>query len=225
VLTTPASAPRHPESEIAPVAYSHNEEGPGQHRFDAHDKWGNNIGYATAQDKPTHVQIRTLYVVPGARGHGIASKLLDIATGYFPGREMRLKPHPFEDERWPGEGGLDEDQLRDFYRSRGFADDQPRADGDWEGWERMVRHPAPDDRLPHRHTGGRESYHGTKASSAQPAGGFRNPQYGAGQIYGSHIEQDATGLPLSGERPQHLHRPAGPTTDPCAGHPQLEAGT
>jgi hypothetical protein len=55
---------------------------------------------------------------------------------------MRLKPHPFEDERWPGEDGLGEDQLRGFYRSRGFEDDRPREDGDWEGWERMMRHAA-----------------------------------------------------------------------------------
>jgi hypothetical protein len=79
-------------------------------------------------------------VVPGARGNGIASKLLDNILGHFPGQEMRLKPQPFEDERWPGEDGLDEDQRRSFYRSRGFEDDRPREDGDWEGWERMMRH-------------------------------------------------------------------------------------
>lgn len=129
--------------DIGQISYSHREEEPGKHRFDAHDEWDNNVGYAAAEEKPSHVFIDSIYVRPGARGHGIASKLLDNVTSHFPGRELRLKPNPFENDRWrEPDDAPDEDVLREFYRSRGFRAYDRQPGDPWDAAEHMTKQAA-----------------------------------------------------------------------------------
>lgn len=132
----PASGPTLPDREFT---FKHAEFDPGEHYFHAHDRQGDQAGYANVSEKAArgaggpHVLINKLYVRPGDRGQGIGSRLLEEITGHFRGRELRLKPYPIED------GELDPDELRDFYARRGFDDYVPRGDEGWDCWDYMTR--------------------------------------------------------------------------------------
>lgn len=124
-----------------PEEYAHRETAPGRHRFSALDGWGNELGYADVREKPGHVWLHNLYVHPDDRGRGTAGQLVDNVIAHFPGREIRLHPHP-SPEGWESEEDLgpDDDVLRDFYGRHGFGDYHP-AEGDKAGSsEHMVRH-------------------------------------------------------------------------------------
>jgi 2'-5' RNA ligase/predicted GNAT family acetyltransferase len=106
------------EAAQGEISYSHHEEGHGRHRFDA--RAGDRLaGYAKAVEHPGHIALDEVFVQPEDRGQGIASRLVDSVTGHFPGREVRLKPEPYGHPYPPG---LDENQLRGFYRAKGFGE-------------------------------------------------------------------------------------------------------
>lgn len=117
------------QPKTAGIIYSHTEDEPGKHTFDAHDEeTGRNAGYATVEEGgPRHAFIDEVYVHPDYRRSGIARQLMGNALGHFPGREVNLRPAPYEKpdatRRGPGES-----QLRGFYRSFGFEDDPDLPD-------------------------------------------------------------------------------------------------
>ena len=124
-----------------PEEYAHEETAPGRHRFSALDGWGNEPGYADVREKPGHVWLHNLYVHPNDRGRGTAGQLVDNVVAHFPGREIRLHPHP-SPEGWERDDDLgpDEDVLRDFYGRHGFGDYHPREGDEGGSFEHMVRH-------------------------------------------------------------------------------------
>lgn len=126
-----------------PEEYAHEETAPGRHRFSALGRWGNELGYADVHEKPDHVWLHNLYVHPDDRGRGIAGQLVDNMIAHFPGREIRLYPHP-SPEGWErdDELGPDTDVLRDFYARHGFEDYRPREGDKASSYEHMVRHAA-----------------------------------------------------------------------------------
>ena len=99
----------------------------GQHWFSAeHD--GDEVGHAHVIEQRgpggPHAEIRRLWTNPQYRGRGIGSRLLDNVAEHFEGHELRLKPYPTGED-----GDPDEDDLREYYGSRGFRDYQLK-DGD-----------------------------------------------------------------------------------------------
>jgi hypothetical protein len=136
-----SAKPRRPARfHVGPVTYSRSEFALGAHRFDAHDEWGNNVGFAAPQEDRNHGRIETIYVVPGARGNRIASLLLDNIRGHFPRREwcadcghrLDSAAHAREHKRMQQEAVLparDPSQQNDPERPHGFlpARGRPRS--------------------------------------------------------------------------------------------------
>ena len=113
----------------------------GVHWFSAETAAGEEAGYAHVLEMAgpggPHVEISTLWTGPFHRRQGIGSQLIEEVAGYFPDREIRLKPYPIDED-----GTQTTEDLEEFYAGRGF-DRYRLRDGDpWSLGEYMTRPPA-----------------------------------------------------------------------------------
>ena len=164
----------------------------GQHWFSAeHD--GDEVGHAHVIEQRgpggPHAEIRRLRTNPQYRGRGIGSRLLDNVAEHFEGHELRLKPYPAGED-----GDPDEDDLREYYGSRGFRD-YHLEDGDpFELYDYMTK---PGARRPQE-----KARPGAPGERRSPAASPFYLHGGPNRVEpGGFIHQDA--MPLSHGRARH----------------------
>ena len=137
VLRGRPAGPDRQQADEGSFTYHYARYEGGQHWFSAeHD--GDEVGHAHVIEQRgpggPHAEIRRLRTNPQYRGRGIGSRLLDNVAEHFEGHELRLKPYPAGED-----GDPDEDDLREYYGSRGFRDYQLKDGDPFELYDYMTR--------------------------------------------------------------------------------------
>jgi GNAT superfamily N-acetyltransferase len=195
VLRGRPAGPDRQQADEGSFTYHYARYEGGQHWFSAeHD--GDEVGHAHVIEQRgpggPHAEIRRLRTNPQYRGRGIGSRLLDNVAEHFEGHELRLKPYPTGED-----GDPDEDDLREYYGSRGFRDYQLKDGDRFELHDYMTKPGSPgrQEEARHRVPGGRG---GRRSQAARPFylhGGPNRVEPGG------FIHQDA--MPLSHGRARH----------------------
>jgi len=136
----PRGRPAGPDRQQAgedSFSYHHAPYEGGQHWFSA-ERDGDEVGHAHVIEQRgpggPHAEIRRLWTNPRYRGRGIGSRLLDNVAEHFEGHELRPKPYPAGED-----GDPDEDDLREYYGSRGFRDYQLKDGDPFELYDYMTK--------------------------------------------------------------------------------------
>ena len=137
VLRGRPAGPDRQQADEGSFTYHYARYEGGQHWFSAeHD--GDEVLHAHVIEQRgpggPHAEIRRLRTNPQYRGRGIGSRLLDNVAEHFEGHELRLKPYPAGED-----GDPDEDDLREYYGSRGFRDYQLKDGDPFELYDYMTR--------------------------------------------------------------------------------------
>ncbi len=110
------------------ITYEHDKYGDGEHWFSAQHPEAGEVGHAHVFERSgpsgPHVEIKTLETNPHFRGRGVGTQLLGNVEKHFPGRELRLKPYPIDED-----GDQTTEDLEDYYEGRGF-EHRPLQEGD-----------------------------------------------------------------------------------------------
>jgi GNAT superfamily N-acetyltransferase len=112
----------------SPYTYEHDAYDGGTHWFSAQHPDAGEVGHAQVEEKEgpggPHVEIKRLETDADHRGHGIGTQLLSNVEKYFPGRELRLKPYPLDED-----GDQSTEDLEEYYGGRGF-EHRPLREGE-----------------------------------------------------------------------------------------------
>lgn len=112
-----------------PYTYEHDEYGDGVHWFSAQHPEAGEVGHALVKEQKgpggPHAEIDRLEVDKNHRGHGVGTRLLENVERHFPGKELRLKPYPLDED----DDDQDGDDLEEYYGNRGF-EHRPLQEGE-----------------------------------------------------------------------------------------------
>lgn len=141
------------------------------HRIDAYHPEHGEVGYAETQEREgpggPHVELHRLWTNREHRGTGVGSALIGEVERHHQGSELRLKPWPEDDEVDEDDDDYqDEEDLRDYYRNRGFRDREVPEGEDWRSHGYMTKQASADVPWTNHHLG-----EGREVTAAREEGG------------------------------------------------------